>query len=92
MGSDADDHIPPRMVASDGDDVPPTGEEARAQRRRPVMPLIWAVLGLLTILIFAVLLGLRFGYGPSPAPANAPGGRAPIGSQAAPGPPPSKAP
>lgn len=56
------------------------------------MPLIWAVLGLLTILIFAVLLGLRFGYGPSPAPANAPGGRAPIGSPAAPGPPPSKAP
>lgn len=92
MGSDPDDDIPPRLAASDGDDVPPTGEEARAQRRGRFMPLIWAVLGLLTILIFAALLGWRFGYGPSPAPANAPGGRAPIGSPATPGPAPSKLP
>ena len=56
------------------------------------MPLLWMVLGLLTILIFAALLGWRFGYGPSPAPANAPGGRAPLSSPAAPGPAPSKLP
>jgi hypothetical protein len=92
MGSDADDDIPPRLAASDGDDLPPTGAEARAQRRRPFMPLLWMVLGLLTILIFAALLGWRFGYGPSPAPANAPGGRAPLSSPAAPGPAPSKLP
>lgn len=36
------------------DDLPPTGDEARAQSQETIMPLIWAGLGLLTIVGFSI--------------------------------------
>ncbi len=36
------------------DDLPPTGDEARAQSQETIMPLIWACLGLLVILGFSI--------------------------------------
>lgn len=36
------------------DDMPPTGDEACAQRQETIMPLIWAGLGLLVIVGFCI--------------------------------------
>ena len=41
------------------DDLPPTGEEARIQRAETVMPLVWAGLGLMLVLLYSVALGVR---------------------------------
>jgi hypothetical protein len=42
-------------------DLPPTGDEARAQRVQTAMPLVWAVLGLLVVLVFVLVLAGRRG-------------------------------
>ncbi len=64
-----------------GNDVPPSGEEARAQSKETTMPLIWLVLGALVIALFVVLLAVRSPHhvplkenplGPVPALANPP--------------------
>jgi hypothetical protein len=38
------------------DDLPPTGDEAQAQRQQTVAPLIWGGFGLAVALAFAALL------------------------------------
>ncbi len=50
-----------RSRHSDGDDMAPDGEEARAQRRATSMPIVWLGVGLLVVLAFIVALGMRFG-------------------------------
>ena len=61
---------------ADGD-VPPTHTEADAQRAQRTMPLVWMVLGLIVIAIFAFALlgaGRFFHGGPaSPGPSRMPG-------------------
>jgi hypothetical protein len=62
-------------------DLPPTGDEAQAQRTQTVMPLIWAAIGLLVVLVFVAVLASRRGPAPAadaasnpvPAAAAAPG-------------------
>ena len=80
----------PRRGA-DRDDLPPSGHEARARGRATTMPLVWAVLGLLVVVAFVALLGLRLGYGPSPVPANPPAAPSPSSAPAPVGPAPVKA-
>ena len=46
-------------------DLPPTGDEARAQRSQTAMPLIWALLGLLVVLVFVLVLASRRGGPPT---------------------------
>jgi hypothetical protein len=48
----------PRSTAA-SNDMPPTGEEARARSRQTVMPLIWMGLGALAILLFVAFAMLR---------------------------------
>jgi hypothetical protein len=43
-------------VDAGGDDMPPSGEEARAQRLATSMPLVWLALGLIVVLLFALLM------------------------------------
>jgi len=42
------------MTTTRRDDVEPVGDEARAQRSETIMPLIWAGLGLIIVLVFAI--------------------------------------
>ena len=42
--------------AQPDNDLPPTGDEAQAQRTQTVMPLIWAAIGLLVVLVFVAVL------------------------------------
>jgi hypothetical protein len=44
-----------RRIPADLDDLPPTGDEARAEARETVMPLIWIGLGVVVILLFLTL-------------------------------------
>jgi hypothetical protein len=93
MGSDPDDRLPQRgLQASEGDDTPPTGDDARAQRQDPYMALIWGALGLLIAFAFGVLIGLHFGRGPSPLPAYPPAAPRPTASPAPAALPPTKIP
>lgn len=46
-----------------GDDLPPLGEEARAQRRATSMPLVWAFLALIVAAAFIAALALKSGHG-----------------------------
>ena len=39
-----------------GNDVPPSCEEARAQRRATSMPFFWLVLAIVAILVFTVMM------------------------------------
>jgi uncharacterized RDD family membrane protein YckC len=57
--------------------MPPSGEEARAQRKETAMPLLWLVLGLIVVIVFILLLTARspkqpFLNGPSSEPVPAP--------------------
>jgi len=69
------------------DDLPPTGDEAQAQRAQTAMPLVWAVLGLLVVLVFVLVLASRRGGPPTsnarvvspPAAAAGPTGTTPGG-------------
>jgi hypothetical protein len=36
--------------------MPPSGEEARAQRKATSMPIVWLLLGLVAILVFTVMM------------------------------------
>jgi hypothetical protein len=49
-----------------GDDVPPSGEEASAQRKQTVMPLVWLVLGAALAALFVILLATLSPLQPSP--------------------------
>lgn len=49
-----------------GDDLPPSGEEARAQQKATTMPLIWLVLGAAVVAVFLILLATRSPLQPSP--------------------------
>jgi hypothetical protein len=42
------------MASPVRNDLEPVGEEARAQRAETIMPLIWAALGLIVVLVFAI--------------------------------------
>jgi hypothetical protein len=57
------DRRPPR----DLEDLPPTGEEARAQRRETLMPLVWIAIGLVAIITFIAIMQAYHGKGDSPA-------------------------
>lgn len=60
---------PPRRPGTPSeDDLPPTGEEARAQSERPVKPLIWTAMGIVAIAIFVIVLILLHGSIPTPSP------------------------
>jgi uncharacterized RDD family membrane protein YckC len=56
MSTPGDMRRPPNETGAGGDDVPPSGEEARAQRRATSLPAVWLVLGLLLAAAFAGLL------------------------------------
>jgi uncharacterized RDD family membrane protein YckC len=52
MASDPD-RLPPRGdTGPGGNDLPPSGEEARAQRRATSLPLVWLILGLVVAGLF----------------------------------------
>jgi hypothetical protein len=38
--------------------MPPSGEEARAQRKATSMPLVWLLLGFLVILLFTLMMAV----------------------------------
>jgi hypothetical protein len=58
--------------AADGDDLPPSGAEARSQREATSMPLIWLAVGLALIVAFIVVIaqggGLFHAQAGGPAP------------------------
>jgi hypothetical protein len=56
----------------DGDDLPPTGDEAREQRKETSMPIVWLGLGLAIMVVFAIILWMRFGVPHLAANAAAP--------------------
>jgi hypothetical protein len=59
---------PPRRPGTPSeDDLPPTGDEARAQGERPFTPLIWTMLGLVAIGTFVIALVLLHGSIPIPS-------------------------
>jgi hypothetical protein len=49
-----------------GDDMPPSGEEARAEWKETRMPVVWLVLGVAVVALFVILLALRSPYQASP--------------------------
>jgi hypothetical protein len=49
------------LRASDGDDIPPTGDEAHEQRKATSMPIVWLGLGLAVMAAFVGILWIRFG-------------------------------
>ncbi len=69
-----------RLRVDDGDDLPPSGAEARAQRRSPSLPLVWLAVGL--VLIVGFILAITQGgslfhaqaSGPAPVRGAAPSG------------------
>ncbi len=58
--------------AGDLDDLPPTGEEARAQGRMTSMPLLWLLAGLLLVVIFVAAIASGGGLFPTQSPGPAP--------------------
>jgi hypothetical protein len=55
--------------------MPPSGEEARAQRKATSMPLVWLAVGIVVILVFAILMTVKPSFRSSlkgPAAATAP--------------------
>ncbi len=60
--------------AADGEDLPPTGAEARAQRRATSAPALWLVLGLILIAVFVMVIargnGLFHAKASGPAPTH----------------------
>ena len=66
MPVDTDKPPLPKGANANGDDLPPRGEEARAQRRETVMPLVWLGLGLLVVIVFVAVLAMRSDYRPFP--------------------------
>jgi uncharacterized RDD family membrane protein YckC len=65
--------MPAMPLPADPDDLPPTGEEARAQEQETVMPLIWAGLAILTALAFVAVVIFYKGVDPArPPPGPAP--------------------
>jgi hypothetical protein len=55
-----------KMHRTCSEDVPPTGEEARAQRRATSMPIVWLGLGLALMASFAIVLWMKFGIASAP--------------------------
>jgi hypothetical protein len=50
------------------DDLPPTGQEARAQDKESVAPIVWIALGILAIGVFILALIYVHGTMPQPSP------------------------
>src|SRR5438132_3553 len=65
----------------DGDDLPPSGEEAQAQRKAAVKPLIWLLLGIVLVALFVALLHVGTPLQPHAT------GQAPLPPHASSGPP-----
>ena len=68
------------MNAADPNDVPPTGDEAKAQATQTVMPWVFGMIGFVVVAIFVVFLMMEDGrtFGPARqviAPAEAPANR-----------------
>ncbi len=42
--------------SADPDDLPPTGDEARAQRDATMTPVLWMVVGVVLIVVFVLLV------------------------------------
>lgn len=64
--------------AADPDDMPPSGGEARAQRKSTSMPLVWLAVGLVLVAAFVTVIrtggGLFHTHASGPAPVrSAPG-------------------
>ena len=61
--------------AADGDDLPPSGAEARSQRKATSMPLIWLLVGMIVMSIFVFMIaqggGLFHAQASGPAPIRA---------------------
>ncbi len=66
--------------AADADDLPPSGAEARSQRKATSMPLIWLLVGLALIVAFVVAIGQDGGLFHAKA-----GGPVPVRAASAPG-------
>jgi hypothetical protein len=71
-------NTPQQRNAADagGDDMPPSGDEARAQRKATSMPFVWLLLGFLVILLFTLMMTVRPSFhssltGPTAATASA---------------------
>jgi hypothetical protein len=60
------DDPPPTMFVNADDDMPPSGEEARAEREETLMPLIWIGLGAAAVAGFLVLAVVYSGVGRAP--------------------------
>ncbi len=62
----------PGLQGGQDDDMPPSGEEARAQSRETVMPLIYIGLGVIAIVVFVAVMalyqGVPFHQAPPPPP------------------------
>ena len=56
-----------RLKHDGGEDMPPTGEEARSQRRSTSMPIVWLGLALALMAAFAAVLAVHFGVTPRAA-------------------------
>jgi hypothetical protein len=69
-----------RLRVDDGDDLPPSGAEARAQRRSTSLPLVWLAVGL--VLIVGFILAITQGGSLFHAQASGP---APVRGASAPG-------
>ncbi|HEY5107672.1 MAG TPA: hypothetical protein VII73_13040 [Caulobacteraceae bacterium] len=70
--SDSDHQPASEKEARPDDDLPPTGDEARAQRTATLMPLIWSALGLLVVIAFVMVLLGRHGPPPTSDAASTP--------------------
>jgi hypothetical protein len=56
--------------------MPPSGEEARAQRKATSTPFVWLLLGLLVILLFTLMMAARPSFRSSLKSQTAPTGSA----------------
>ena len=59
-----------------GDDMPPSGDEARAQRKATSMPFVWLSLAFLVILLFTLMMAARPSFRSSLKGQTAPTGSA----------------
>ncbi len=67
MATSSDRSRPRDETGPGGNDMPPSGEEARAQRKATSMPLVWLLLGLVVALGFTLMATTLHRTGVSPA-------------------------
>jgi hypothetical protein len=66
------DQLPRDERGPGGDDMPPSGEEARAQRKATSMPWVWLILAIGLAALFAILLEARSPRQAPPMPGGIP--------------------